>query len=128
MGRYLGKVISVDERVGGLYGPELEIVVEIIDGVYAGRQLKLWVGIKASIKSNLIKYSAAFGLDTTPGKALNTDDLVGKVAVATVTIVRRDDGTEYNKITDFTKSTNPVSATAVDDWVIPDNDQEGGRS
>ena len=128
-GQYQVNAYCVTEKTGGLYGPEVEIDLRVVKGPYAGRELKAWATIKNSPKSNLVKYCAAFGLDTSPDSALDTDDLIGRTAIAIVVIGSRNDGTEYNKIVGFAAASAVATTKPTnDDWTIPDGLNNGGNA
>jgi len=105
VGEYEAQVITVMEKAGGLYGPELQINLEVVDGKYAGRPLTAWAKISPSMKGKLMRYCVACGLDVRPNQPLNVRDMEGCIATAIVTKGKKNDGTDYNKVDDLVRST-----------------------
>ena len=97
----------------GDYPAEIE-AVELTDGQF-GQQLKFtftldgknqslwgWASASFTTKSKLYTWTrAAFGgKPIPPNYNLDTDHLIGKKVLLTVVTARKDDGSEFNKITD----------------------------
>lgn len=101
VGEYRVQVTNIAEETGN-FGPQLKLTLEIVKGEYEGKSLSAWVGIKGGPTAKLTLWAAALGLDTTPGNVLDTDELIGKQAMATI-LVESKPGTdgkmkEFNKV------------------------------
>lgn len=84
------------EMEDGQFGPQVKFTFDVKDS--GGRQLLGWASMTGSTNGKLFKWAKAFGMDVEPGDALDTDDMIGKTAIASVVIKTKEDGTEFNKI------------------------------
>lgn len=100
VGEYRIQVTNVVEEVGN-FGPQLKLTLEIVKGEYEGKSLSAWCGLKGGPTAKLTAWAAALGLDTTPGNAIDTDDLNGKQCMATI-LVESKPG-ENGKLKEFNK-------------------------
>lgn len=98
VGEYPAEIIQVDLETGQ-YGQQLKFSFSL-----DGKNQTLWGWASASFttKSKLYAWTrAAFGgRPVPPNYNLDTDHLIGRKVLLTVIIARKDDGQEYNKISD----------------------------
>jgi len=95
----------------GQFGPQLQFRFDITAGDMTDRSLMGWCSQKFSPKSKLYKWTRAIlGKDIPRGWALDTDLLLDRPVVATVVVQTREDGSEYNKLTDLRPYRNGQNA------------------
>ncbi len=96
-GDYRVQVVDIEEFEGN-FGPQLRFTLEVVDGPYAGKQIYAWCAAKLSTRSKLAQWAAALGCPFVPGEMFDTDDLVGRQAIAVVTLESGDNGNEFNRV------------------------------
>ncbi len=107
-GTYAAQLMNVETEVGK-YGPQRKLTFMIADGEYEGESLSCWINDKGdgfSPSSNGYRLiSALLARDLNEhildGNDLEWDDLITKKLRLVVTEARREDGTEFSKITDY---------------------------
>jgi hypothetical protein len=73
---------------------QVKFTFDVIDT--GGRQLTAWAGWPPSQKSKIVKWAKAFGMEV--NGSLDTDEMIGKSAIAVVIVKTKEDGEEYNKV------------------------------
>jgi len=73
---------------------QIKLTVDVLDT--DNRQMPFWCNWPPYKKSQIVKYAKAFGLDCED--SLDTDDLIGREAVAVIIAYTKDDGEEANRI------------------------------
>lgn len=97
-GEYPVQVVDLEQETG-TFGQQLKWKLEIIGGGdYAGKTLTAWASLSNSLKSKLAKWSIALGIQLDAGEELDTDDLIGRKAMATVVVKTKEDGSEFSKV------------------------------
>lgn len=99
-GEYPCEVVEVTEQQGK-FGTQLVWKLRLIDPEHEGRELIAWTNTSTSTTSKLAKWASALGFTPEPGEELDTEDLVGRKAVAQVLIKRSDDGKAFNRVEDL---------------------------
>jgi hypothetical protein len=90
--------ITVDE---GQFGKQYKFAMEVTKPAeYAGKKLTAWTSTSSAITGKFMKYASAFlRRPIEDGERVNTDDLIGKQAIAIVlTKVSDKDNSEFNKV------------------------------
>ena len=109
-GTYTAQLMNV-EMDTGKYGPQRKLTFMISDGEFEGEPLSCWINDKGdgfSPSSNAYRLISAllgrdlneFILDDSEPE-LQWDDLITKKLRLVVTEAKREDGTEFSKITDY---------------------------
>ena len=104
-GDYKVKVVGVQTREDGKFGPTAVLNLEVIDNEeFGGKILSPIVGVKNEVtpKRKLSRWLKAFGVEfNKEGDEVDIeDDLLDREALATVTIVEKG-GVQYNRVTEM---------------------------
>ena len=114
-GEYPARVKAVTETTSRFDNkPQLQIDFELKDGRGMLHDLRVWcnaVYVSGAKASRLYVFTQALFGGTAPKTFDPVVDLVGRVALATVVIDRKGDGTEFNKLASL-RAARPVAAPA----------------
>ena len=101
-GEYLVKVESC-QQTDGKYGNQLRFMLRVLHagGELSDALLMAWAAPTLTPKSKLTRWAAALPGSGWSVSDLETDNLVGKVARAVVTITAGSDGLDCNKVVDL---------------------------
>lgn len=104
-GQYLIQVVDIVETPNNFdpEKPQLKWLLEVIDGPHTGHQLVAYSSQAGSVKSKLIMWAQALGVQLAPGFEFDTDDLVGLQAYAKVDIQQSKPSPEFPTPRDFNK-------------------------
>jgi len=104
-GEYRVRVESVTEQKSK-FDDTVQLVwkLRVLNSEFEGRELTAWTNATGSTKGKLAKWARACGFDVEPGEAIDTNDLVGRKAVAVVVLKRDDEGNTFNRVEDLLPS------------------------
>lgn len=99
LGEYEAEIGAINE-VEGQFGPQLKFTFMLDDPEGNVVSLPGWTSMIFSSRSKLYGWTqAALGGDKIPREYnFNSDDLIGKSVLLTLTVHQREDGSTYNKI------------------------------
>ena len=130
-GEYPARVKAVTETVSKFDAkPQLQIDFELKDSRGTLQDLRVWcnaVYVGGAKPSRLFSFAQALFGGTAPKVFDPVVDLVGRVALATVIIDRKADGTEFNKLASL-RAARPVAAPAPAPKPAPAADDDGQMS
>lgn len=107
-GTYEAQLAKMESETGN-FGPQRKLTFMVSAGEYEGEGITSWINDKGDgfspISNGYKVVSALLGRDLNEylldGNTLDWDDLVGKKLRLVVTEAKREDGTEFSKITDY---------------------------
>lgn len=89
------------EDVDGKYGPQLQFNLTIVGGEQDGHTLRAWANPTLSTRSKLYRWLDQLKFELGLGATIDLDTLVGQRILIKVEKNERDDGSEYNKVTEL---------------------------
>lgn len=89
------------EDTEGKYGPQLQFNLRIAGGEQDGHELRAWANPTLSTRSKLYRWLDQMNFDLSVGATVDLDRLVGQRVLIKVENSERDDGSEYNKVTEL---------------------------
>jgi len=96
-GEYLVRVASITEKEGK-YSPQLQWVFRVLEPEYEGRELIAYTNATNSTTAKVAQWARALGCEVVPGEEFDTDELVGRKAIAVVVVKPSQQGNRYNHV------------------------------
>ncbi len=112
-GEYLVRVASITEKEGK-YSLQLQWVFRVLEPEYEGRELIAYTNATSSTTAKLAQWARALGCEVVPGEELDTDELVGRKAIAVVVVKPSQQGNRYNHVENLlpVRQKKPVAVSA----------------
>jgi DNA-directed RNA polymerase subunit RPC12/RpoP len=108
-GEYPVRVESVNEQEGK-YGVQLVWKLRVLAPEHEGKELTAWTNTTTSTNSKLARWAQSLGFEPEPGEELDTNDLIGRKAIAVVVVKRAEDGSIFNRVEDLLPLRKPARA------------------
>ncbi|MCL6474428.1 MAG: DUF669 domain-containing protein [Firmicutes bacterium] len=112
-GEYLVRVASITEKEGK-YSLQLQWMFRVLEPGYEGRELIAYTNATNSTTAKLAQWARALGCEVVPGEEFDTDELVGRKAIAVVVVKPSQQGNRYNHVENLlpVRQKKPVAVSA----------------